>query len=675
MYLPRLRSRKTQTEKQVVAFGGVHYGEGAGDGQLSESRNMTSENFPAMAPRAGRSTEAGFENATAVYYKNGQFVVNGTELLYNGEVIANVTEGKKQFATVNTKVVVLPDKIMFDTATGEVRNLGAEYISEAGMVEFLNTNTIALHQGKYYTKVVATGNIGGTGTTSENKPALRHWDRFVKYTGVTVNAETGALALNGQTTTPIAKVYDDPDNLNVSSRYVVEGTIFTKVYKSDRLGATGQTLFEIDPEKQWAVVTKVYKYQYIKPGSSVSGVEGYTGYPYYGFDYEVREVAGESYETFAGFEALGFRVGDAVEIEGLTTFPEENGSYIIRGFGEHITSDGTKLPTIIFDNDVFEKTGTDAGAVTIRRKVPNLTVVTESSNRLWGADGNTIFASALGDPTNFYTYDGLDTDSYAVAVASEGAFTGCCGFGNSVLFWKEDRLHKILGAYPSQYTMYEYNVPGVKRGSEGSLVNINEVLYYHGRDGVYRYNGGTPDLITENFGLRRFKDASAGAVDGRYYISMQDTRSEEWGLWAYDTQHGIWLREDESHSVDFAIDDGKLFCIADGKLMCLNPEESDEVVAWSATSARMDETYHNRKCYSRLLLRGELLEDQAWLQVDISCDGEPFKRVYTSRDKAAKTLVIPILPKRCDNFRIRLSGEGKCIIRSMVREFGLGSEY
>lgn len=646
MHLPYLRSRKQKTEKQTVAFRGVNYGEGAQDGQLENSRNVTSERFPCLSPRAGRSTEGEYENATAVYYKGKRFVVDGTKLLYDGEEIATVSAGKKQFASVNSKVVIFPDKIMFDMEAGEVRGLGAEYTSDAGMLEFISDKEIAVHLGNYNAEAISSGNIGGNDTSNltireDTRPFTQ------KIASVSVNAETGEITFGTKSNCPYAED-------------ISKGMLFV----STSLGADGMST--------WGKVTKVYSEPIIPtpPGGTPS-----TKVRKKGFDYDIYGVKGADFETFSGFEALGFHNGDTIEIDGLTTHADYNGAYTIRGFGTY-TTDGVELPTLIFDPDLFSEIGVDEGAVTIRRKVPNLSVMCESNNRLWGADGSTIFASALGDPTNFYTYDGLDTDSYAVAVASEGAFTGCCGFGNSVLFWKEDKLHKILGAYPSQYTMYEYNVPGVKRGSEDSLVNVNEVIYYHGREGVYRYSGGSPELISENFGLRRFQEAAAGAEGDRYYISMQDVTSKGWGLWVYDILRGIWLQEDESQGMDFAYNEGKLYYISgDGGLMCVNPEESDETVAWSVTTTRMDEVFHNRKCYSKLLLRAELLEDSAWLQVDISCDGEPFKRVYTSRDKHSKTLIIPIMPKRCDSFRIRLSGEGKFVLRSLVREFGIGSEY
>lgn len=645
MNLPFLKVSKRKTEQSIVAFRGLNYGEGAQDGQLESSRNVTSERFPCLSPRAGRSTEGEYANATAVYYFRGKrLVVDGTKLLYDGEEIAAVSEGKKQFVSINSKVVIFPDKIVWDAESGEVRSLTAEYTSDAGMLEVVNGKEVAVHLGAYSAAVISSGNIGGTDTSNltiaeDTRPFSN------KLASVSVNKETGAITFGAKSTCPLA------EDLPVGMLFV-----------SASLGANGVTT--------WGKVTKKYSEPiYPTPPGGTPSERTYHN----GFDYDIYGVKGADFEQFDGFEALNFRKGDTVEISGATTFPDYNRSYTIRDFGTYTTGDGETLPTMIFDADVFPTNGVEAGAVTIKRNVPNLTVVTESNNRLWGAEGNTIFASALGDPTNFYTYDGLDTDSYAVGVASEGAFTGCCGFGNSVLFWKEDKLHKILGAYPSQYTMYEYNVPGVKRGSENSLVNVNEVIYYHGREGVYRYSGGSPELISENFGLRRFQEAAAGAEGDRYYISMQDVTSKEWGLWVYDILRGIWLQEDESQGVDFAYNEGKLYYISgDGGLMCVNPDESDEAVAWSATTTRMDETYHNRKCYSRITLRADIPAG-AWLQVEISCDGEPFKTVYTDHDTRARVRDIPILPRGCDYFRIRLLGEGPVIIRSMVREYRLSN--
>lgn len=644
MRLPYVTPSNARRKHQTMRFAGVNYGDGVADGELENSRNVTSERFPCLSPRAGRSREGGHESATAVYYFRGmRFVVDDNKLTADGAEVSTVSPGKKQFATVNNKLVVFPDKIQYDMETAEVRSLTAEYTSDAGMLEFVNNKEVAVHLGAYNVEVVRSANIGGSGLypflSSVERPFAN------KLTSVSVNKETGQIVFGAITT-------------GETCSGIEEGDLFVDAEK----GADGVTT--------WGRVSKVYSMRYSSTGSD--GKKDY--WWQYGFDYEICKAAGTSFEQFDGFEALNFRKGDTVEISGATTFQDYNRSYTIRDFGTYTTGDGETLPTMIFDADVFPTNGVEAGAVTIKRNVPNLTVVTESNNRLWGAEGNTIFASALGDPTNFYTYDGLDTDSYAVAVASEGVFTGCCGFGNSVLFWKEDKLHKILGAYPSQYTMYEYNVPGVKRGSENSLVNVNEVIYYHGREGVYRYSGGSPELISENFGLRRFQEAAAGAEGDRYYISMQDVTSKEWGLWVYDILRGIWMQEDESQGMDFAYNEGKLYYISgDGGLMCVNPEESDEAVAWSATMCRMDEVVHERKYYPKLNIRLDLPVGSTFV-VEVSQDDGAFRQIGTFEGTTGKTVILPILLPRCDNFRIRMSGSGPVLLRSIVREYEVGSE-
>lgn len=625
MNLPILKVPGNRREQYTVAFRGVRYGEGARDGELEESRNLTSERFPCLSPRSGRSTEGSYGSATAVFFKGKMLVVDGTKLLYGGVEIGTVSEGEKQIVAVNSKAVIFPDKIMYDVNTETLQSLEASYTGVAESTTF-TANSMYINMGAYRAEVLRSG------VTS----FLRDSDHPFQYkiSSVSYSRQTGEITFGEKIQKATTRDYE-------------QGSYFC----DDVLGIDGVTT--------WGRVTENYMIHY-------------NGERRYRISYDVYHVVGVSYGSFTGYESAGFKVGDTIEISGCTTMPENNRSLTIRGFTMG-NEDGTQLPTIVFDSDVFQKHGVEAGAVTIRRKVPNLSVICESSNRLWGAEGNTIYASALGDPTNFFTYDGLDTDSYAVAVASEGDFTGCIGYGSAVLFFKEDRLYKILGSYPSQYTMYDYTVPGVKKGSEKSLRNLNEVIYYHGREGVYRYSGGAPELISENFGLRRFQNACAGAEGGRYYISMQDRDSLEWGMWVYDIQRGIWLQEDGMQAVDFACDGGNLYaaCGTDG-VWLLNPDISGETVEWSATLARMDETVHDSKCYSRLTLRAEIPEE-SWLQVEISCDGGPFQLVYTDHDTKARVRDIPILPNRCDSFRVRLSGEGPVIIRSMVREYRLSN--
>lgn len=842
MLLPYLKDTGNRTQKEIIAFRGVNYSENTGSGQLEDCRNLRSGRFPCMSPRTGRERGESYENATAVWYKDGLLVVDGTDLVYKGKVVGNVSPGKKQFANINTKVVIMPDKVVFDTKTGEVRGLGAEYttVAAANFVGSDTESTLSTHIGSFVESIVGSGNVGGNDALGENNPTFCGdkppftavyksakvnegtgvldlteplegdsftaenvqagygfvaadlgadgdkkfgrvtkvtkfvkggqsyvWDKYsVQYTATPASdtmtqdlyiststddksdtdAEidrhpyfTGEISLGHEDyvlyygSIPVldenGNVVDVQDKKSFSKTIKVghneetvlilpAGAQFVVGYRNNRYtglqkvtdvfcasdlrAVTQESTFEQDEGDEvvnfWEVTVSLKGYlaaAEVKNGGVRQGKvtsasldypeDGYRGgswyvlqgqydsLDYYGFDYDLIApedgfVAGES-----GWEKVNFREGDTVEITGCVTNEGNNTTATIRSITEEET-DGVTTHVLHFDGGIFT-TGTEEDPVTIARKVPNLSIICESQNRLFGAEGNTIYVSALGDPTNLNTYDGLDTDSYSVAVATEGQFTGCIGYGKSVLFFKEDCMHKLLGDYPSEYQLYDYTVPGVKKGSEESLWNINEVIYYHGRDGVYRYAGGAPEMITENFGLRRFENAAAGAEGEKYYISMQDRKTGAWGMWVYDISLNLWLQEDETQAVSFARDGGKLYYIdgSDGALVLVNPDSSAERIAWSATLCRMDEVYHNRKCYSRLLLRADLEED-AWLQVELACDDRTFARVCTIYGNE-KTAVIPIKPNRCDNFRIRLSGEGTVIVRSLFREFDLLSEY
>lgn len=608
MNLPYMTAATGKNRKQIIAFAGLNYGQGAGDGELAESWGLSSARFPCLSQRDGRKTAGTYTSPTGLYARGKLCVVDGTDFLYDGKVVGHVTAGEKQFATINTKIVIFPDKVYYDTEAEKFGMLAAEYPGFPGDVTF-TANTLTVPEQSY---------IDQAAENAETKGSVAADTSITTYTGASVNKTTGALTMSG-------------------------GTAGTP----DKLKAGDYIQYDCDSSKEYMVVQ-----------SSAKQSDGT-----YQITYLLHTAALHKYP---GFDEL-FKAGDAIEISGCTTCAANNGSHIIRSL---------EARKLTFTKDIFTKTGAEAGTVMLERKVPDLTCICECDNRIWGAEGKTIYASALGDPTNFYVYDGVSTDSYAVAVGTEGEFTGCIAYSSTVLFWKENCLHKVLGSYPAQYEIYTYTVPGIQKGSEKSLAVINETLFYKGRNGVYAYSGGTPELLTENFGTRRFFDAVGGTDGERYYISMR-TEKGDWELYVFDTLRAIWLREDATHALDWAYLDGTLYFLdgATGKLMTTGQDYSEEgLVNWSATLCQMDETSHGRKCYSKLYLRADL-DAGAWLKVEISTDGKPFRQVFSTHNERAKTLQVPILPVRCDNFRIRLSGKGGCLVKSIIREFALGSEY
>lgn len=364
--------------------------------------------------------------------------------------------------------------------------------------------------------------------------------------------------------------------------------------------------------------------------------------------------------TFPGRTDLDgrFAVGQAVKISGSSL--SNNLTLVLRGVSED---------TLTFSDNSFA-TGTEEGTVTVAREIPDFDCVCESGNRLWGAAGSTIYASALGDPLTFYNYEGLSTDAYAVAVGTDGDFTACAAYSSNVLFFKETVLHKVLGAMPSEYRIYDYTIPGVQAGSQKSLVTINETLYYKGVEGVYAYSGATPALISPNFGVRRFSGAVAGTDGVRYYISMKE--GDVWSLFVYDPLYNIWLREDATHATDFALLDTKLHFLSGGGVYQIT-DTAQESLPWMCEFYPIDDTIYGKRGYSKLWLKLELAED-AYVQVEISEDGAPWRQAGIWYHEQRQSVIIPIFPGRCDSFRLRLRGEGRCVLKNMVREYDVGSE-
>lgn len=358
-----------------------------------------------------------------------------------------------------------------------------------------------------------------------------------------------------------------------------------------------------------------------------------------------------------------FREGDAVTISGCST-AANNQEIIIRGV------DGKKLT--FYENSFTE--ATESVAVTIKRAIPTLTHICENNYRLWGTLGNTIYASKYMDPLNFNYKDQVASDSYAIDVATDGEFTGCIPFSSHICFFKENTLHKLYGTLPSNFQIVTSNIYGVQAGSERSMCIVNETLFYKGVLGVYAYNGGIPEPLSKPFGTRRYKNACAATDGSRYYISMED-EDGSWGVYAYDIEKNIWVREDGLHCVDMATHDGYVYLLgADGGLRKIDEAGDVSDLNWSATFCPFNETQNERKGYSKFHLRLDMAAG-AWLKVEVKRDTDKrWEQVYTTHNEKAQTVSIPILPARCDSVEIRLSGKGECKLRTFVREFFTGSD-
>lgn len=360
-----------------------------------------------------------------------------------------------------------------------------------------------------------------------------------------------------------------------------------------------------------------------------------------------------------------FSAGDGITISGCATEPGNN---------RDVTIQAISADTITVSADTFQAAEEASTAITLERKVPEMDYICESENRLWGCSSaaQVIYASSLGDPTNFNVFEGLSTDSYALAVGTEGSFTGCCKLASSILFWKETKLHKILGGYPAEYSLYTYDIEGLQAGCHKSLQVINETLYYLGLHGVYAYSGGTPSLVSAAFGERQFSEAVAGSDGESYYLSAKEGGKHH--LLAYEARSGIWVREDDTEAVDFArIGKDLYFLDAAGSVWLADNGKDDGDLPWMAQFTPFYETSQGRKTYSKLLLRVELPRG-SWLVAEARYDGGVWRECGKVVGRDYDAVPLRLAMNRCDKFEVRLRGKGPCALLSLRREFSLGSD-
>lgn len=366
-----------------------------------------------------------------------------------------------------------------------------------------------------------------------------------------------------------------------------------------------------------------------------------------------------------------FKEGDAVAISGCVTHEENNRTPIIREIdGEYLR---------FYENVFVISSGGDSETVTIQRQMPDLDYICQNENRLWGVKGDTVYASKLGDPFNWNVFDGLATDSYAVDVGSAEDFSGIASYLGYPVCFKSENIYKVYGDRPANFQIMGSATLGVAEGSHKSLAIAGETLFYLSRVGIVAYTGGMPANLAAPFGDARYKNAVAGSDGVKYYISMES--SEGWELFVYDTRSGLFHKEDNTHVLGWAWNDGLYMLTAGGEIWITGesptiPEGTTEEAHFLSMAEFADfiESSPDKKGTGKIQVRMEL-EAGASVKIEMMFDSDgAWQEVKTLTTTVKRSFYLPIIPRRSDHFKIRFTGEGDWKLYSLVRESYSGSE-
>ena len=389
-----------------------------------------------------------------------------------------------------------------------------------------------------------------------------------------------------------------------------------------------------------------------------------------------------------------FAKGDAINIVGDLLYTPEGGNQTRKYINTSclVSSTQTQGSTVLVPKNIVTEViganATDATEITFegefRRDVPYMTHVVEWNNRLWGANpiNNTIYACKLGDPTNWQYYQGTSLDSYYAEQGTDGDWTGCAAYSGHLIFFKENSMTKIYGTSPATFQVTNAVCYGVEEGSSKSVAIVNDIVLYKSSIGIMAYEGGTPYSISNKLG-EDYKDVVAGTEGRKYYASIKNNDGT-YELLVLDVERAVWHKEDDVRFRDCCTFDGKLFLINEvdtaafeaDKVYIINPETATEKKwqrDWEAVFGPFDENVEGRKIFSKISLRF-ITHPGTTITIYISMDDGRWERIRQFGYVERGGVTIPIVPRRCDRFAIRVVGNGDCEIKSLTRRYRRGSD-
>lgn len=644
---------ETARSQQVTdTFGGYNHNLKIPEGEFYEMENLCGDDYPLLATRKQRNTlQVPAENLQAMvskgdklYYIAGYDPTTKACGFYAGDekVMDLPNAGSRRFVSMGAYLLIWPDKVWYNTADGTHGNMEKMFSAAAGTYLDHSLTSSSGPDGQEIYDIYVLWYI---------RPCSR--DGKIVYTTGAAYGEKHVVVVDGIEYHYLNFVKPkDPKN---GDAYIDRETRTPYIYN--------------DISKDWSAQDVPVMRLECKGIGSAFAPGDYI------------RVSGVDPGTYSGLN-VGDNPSDGVYREVLVT-------------GENYIVLDAYAPTD--EHGIMNDTPPAEGYVKAAMDIPDMSYVIEAQNRLWGCKYGTvngklvneIYASALGRFDVWHKYAGVSTDSYAASVGSDGRWTGAVNYQGYPLFFKEDRMHKVYVSASGAHRIQEYTMRGVQPGGAKSLAVVNGVLFYKARDCVCAYDGsGAPTDVSEKLNLNSLSypgstTSIAAAYRDKYYLYLQMNTPPGSRLLVLDTRRGTWYRENLpiGSITDFTEHFGSLLCAAGGIEEIAHDNQVSDLgdteegnVAWSCETGLIGYSTVEQKYVSRFNIRMSLARD-AYMDVLVQYDSDG---VWHNQGRiqgvGTRTFMLPVRPRRCDHFRIRLEGSGDVRIYSFAKIFEAGSD-
>lgn len=648
---------------QIVRLGGINYSNVLQDGDLADCKNISASKFPYIttAKEAQKMQGTGYENAEAITSYQNLISFADDKMYLDGHEHIDLPTSEKQTAIVNGKMMVLPDEELAALKSGYTVTSGdTSNVSDINrLYAWFNLNGIyAAGTHNFY-------RWGGEATVQEIN-AIRYTSPATPYVLYKVTTSGRILYSREQREFSVlagefvavewtyqnGNIYwlDNPVIVTVSEGLELPQESGGFVYLSDPENILNGYIE--DTEIVGICDTALLMLSAEEPQkhkmSSISAKCIYSSQ--YGYRFN---------KNLADF----LSVNDIIEIIQGDTYQ--------KGKITNISNDTMTAATVSGESEISFA----VGKWYCFKKFEGADFCCEWNNRLWcvSSGKQLIYASVQGKPDDFLSEMGLSTGAYQVTIGDIEPFTGMTKFESSILFFKQNKIYKILGSSPKNYELFSYEMEGVKMGCHKSICTIGGILYYVGLHGVYAYSGGSPVLISSNLGNMEMKNAVGGTDGERYFLSFESNGADY--FFTYEPKYNIWIKNESIKIADFARKGEETYYL-NGKektVYKMNAGDTPDSMEWYAQFTPFYETIEGKKRYSKLIIRAEVSK-KAYISAKIRADGGIWTEVGIMKGNTQNTQTMRIPITRCDKFELRLEGQGKCTIHEILREFDLGSD-
>lgn len=340
------------------------------------------------------------------------------------------------------------------------------------------------------------------------------------------------------------------------------------------------------------------------------------------------------------------------------------------------------------------------------------------NNRLFACNtkGDCTYSSVIGRLYDFATLEDGEASADWIEVNSNGNFTAMTAFGGNVYYFKENCVHKLYGSSPSDWQLVMLPINGVENGAHGSLAVENDICIYKSTDGFYYFDGSSSVKISDNLGVWAAQGKSSGEkipltnveysaciFKGKYYCIAYDCKNNLSTLYTYDIQRGIWCCEESCDSVNYGgkiilelvktsrdvygafltyggdyhadYKDIRFIPLCGGNEFYKDGYTYESIFDWSVISGRLTLSTPNIKEINKIQIRAEGSE---WTSVKATLIADENGNEIASfefKPRKLNTFQFPLKPLRCDNVKLKLEGQGFCIIHSITLSVSERTEY